>query len=211
MTDLDNWLLRATRCLAPESSARVRAEITDHFEASRDAAIDAGATAQDAEDAALHALGSPAEANRLYRRSLLTSSEARLLRTGNWEARAVCSRSALRWTFLAVPPIILIAGLLALLFKAHSLAFILLPASLCLAVLLHGPFLPVYTPVRSRIYRGLKWTALLALLLMATMPLSWSGSWICFGCWWFVIWIEWQRFSIRRKLPVGQWPRQLHL
>lgn len=211
MTDLDNWLLRATRCLAPESSARVRAEITDHFEASRDAAIDTGATAQDAEDAALHALGSPAEANRLYRRSLLTSSEARLLRTGNWEARAVCSRSALRWTFLAVPPIILIAGLLALLQHADGKAFVLLPASLCLAVLLHGPFLPVYTPSRSRIYRGFKWTALLALLLMGTMPLNWHESWICFGCWWFMIWAEWQRFSIRRKLPVGQWPRQLHL
>lgn len=35
MTELDNWLKQATRCLADDSAARVRAEIEDHLESAR--------------------------------------------------------------------------------------------------------------------------------------------------------------------------------
>lgn len=211
MTELENWLTRASKCLSQDSRARVRAEILDHYEASRDEAIGGGATLQEAEAIALRALGEAAEANRLYRQSLLTSSEAKLLRNGNWEARAVCSRPSLRWILLAVPVAAFLAGAIAWLRGATHLAAELLPIGLCLSVLLHGPFLPIYTPLRSRIYRGFKWAALSVLFLVAMWPLGWSESWLFFGCLWVVCWIEWRRFSIRRKLPIGQWPRQLHL
>ena len=210
MTELEQWLMRASKCLSAESHTRVRAEILDHYEASRDEAIGNGATLLEAEAMALRALGDPGRANRLYRQSLLTSSEAKLLRQGNWEARAVCSRPVLKWIVLGLPVAAFLAGIIALLRGATHLAAELLPIGLCFSVLLHGPFLPIYTPLRSRIYRGFKWAALSAIFLMAMWPLGWSESWLFFGCLWMVVWIEWRRFSIRRKLPIGQWPRQLH-
>jgi len=210
MTEFEKWLMRATRCLSQESRARVRSEIKDHYEASRNDAVANGATLPEAEAIALRALGEPTEANRLYRQSLLTSSEARLLREGNWEVRAVCSRPVLRWFVLTLPVVVFLAGVLALFGGANHVAAGLVPVSFCFSMLLHGPFLPIYTPLRSRIYRGFKWAALSAIFLMATWPLGWSGSWLFFGCLWTVGRIEWTRFSIRRKLPIGQWPRQLH-
>lgn len=210
MTALEQWLVRATRCLSQESRTKVRSEILDHYGASRDEAIGSGATLQEAEATALRALGEPAEANRLYRQSLLTSSEARLLREGNWEVRAICSRPVLRWLVLALPVAVFLAGIIALFCRSNNLAAELLLVSFCFSVLLHGPFLPIYTPLRSRIYRGFKWAALSAIFLMAAWSSGWSGSWLSLGCLWTVGWIEWRRISIRRKLPISRWPRQLH-
>ena len=211
MMELEQWVTRATRCLSQESRARVRAEILDHYEASRDEAIGNGATLQEAEAMGLRALGDPGRANALYRQSLLTSSEAKLLREGNWEARAVCSRPVLKWLVLTLPVAMFLAGVLTWFTGAKNLAGELLPIGVCFSVLLHGPFLPIYTPLRSRIYRGIKWAALSAIFLMAMWPLGWSGSWLSLCCLWTVGWIEWRRISIRRKLPIGRWPKQLHL
>ena len=211
MTELEKWLTQASRCLSQESRVRVKAEIVDHYEASRDEAIASGAALPEAEAIALRALGDPRVANRLYRRSLLTSGEARFLRRGTSEVRAVCSRPFLKWVVLASPVAAFVSGVIAWLWGANRLAAELLPIGICLSILLHGPFLPIYTPLRSRIYRGFKWAALTALMLISMVPLGWRESWLGLSCLWVIVWIEWTRFSIRRKLPVGQWPRQLHL
>jgi hypothetical protein len=208
---LESWLVRATKCLSAESRAMVRAEISDHYEASREEAIAGGAALYEAEAMALQTLGDPARANRLYRRSLLTSSEATLLSKGRSESRFICSRPILRNMFLALPGAAFLAGLIAFVMKANDLAGFLLPAALCLSVLLHGPFFPVYTPVRSRIYRGLKWTALSVLFALVMVVLGWQNSWLGVSCIWMVGWVEWNRFLIRRKLPINQWPRHLYL
>ena len=36
-------------------------------------------------------------------------------------------------------------------------------------------------------------------------------SWLLISCLWLVARIEWTRVSIRRKLPVAEWPKQLYL
>jgi hypothetical protein len=208
---LEKWLMQASRCLSQKSRSTVRDEILDHYEASRDEALGNGATWQEAEVMALRALGDPGEANRLYRRSLLTSAEARILGEGNWEARAVCSFPIIKSLMLALPVVVFLAGVFALLARKNELAFSLLPVSLLCSVLLHGPFLPIYTPLRSRIYRGLKWTALAGVFLAIVGWLGWRDSWVCMGGLWICVWTEWTRFSIRRKLPIDRWPKQLHL
>jgi hypothetical protein len=83
-----------------------------------------------------------------------------------------------------------------------------------------APFLPVYTrPSRGRVFRYVKWVVLLGTLGLAfgTDAHSWSWllmlkwSWLLTACLWPLIWIEWTRVSIRRKIPIAQWPRQLYL
>ena len=63
-----------------------------------EAAIAEGATAEQADQFALAALGDARTVNGHYRQVLLTSDEARLLRNGNSEARAFCSRRWIKWT-----------------------------------------------------------------------------------------------------------------
>jgi hypothetical protein len=187
--ELEDWLKQATRCLSRDAAARVRAEITDHFAG----AVEAGDTAH----AALAALGDPRTANRQYRNVMLTSAEARLLRDGNWEARAVCSRPWLKWALLALP-------VAALWVAAHDRD--LLPGAVCVALLVLAPFLPVYTPLRGRVFRVVKWGLFVVAL---GFGLQWSWLWI--ACLSPLATIEWRRVSIRRKIPVAQWPKQLYL
>src|SRR5689334_16391961 len=86
MAALDSWLKQATRHLSKDSAAQVRTEIEEHYVAEREAAINRGASAKDADRLAVSALGDAKAANRQYRKVLLTSSEARLLDEGNREA-----------------------------------------------------------------------------------------------------------------------------
>jgi len=71
--------------------------------------------------------------------------------------------------------------------------------------------LPVYTPVRSRYYRLVKWiclavAAILPLVIGARAP--WTGAaFLGFFFWMF----ETKRISLRRKLPIEEWPRELYL
>jgi hypothetical protein len=211
MTGLENWLQQATRRLSNESAAQVRAEIQEHFESAREAAILAGATTHDADRSALAALGDPNTANCQYRRVLLTSEEARLLRTGNWEARAICSRP---WLKLVLPAIPAAATLAATgLFLAGALPTARVALVLALATCLFGaaPFLPIYTPSRSRVFRWVKWTLLIGIFALTFGPDILKMSWLMIPSLWPVFWIEWRRISIRRKLPVSRWPRQLYL
>jgi len=210
MTRLDRWLDRATLGLAPDSAAQVRREILDHYESAREAAQSDGAAA-DAEAAAVASLGSPRAANCQYRKVLLTAGEARMLRSGNWEARAVCSRPWLKWAMLAAPAALLLAGAILYVLGAQPLARGLVASGIATALVFAGPFLPIYTPVRSRIFR---WTKIAVLVgapvaILGRQSVEWS--WILFSTFWGIYWVEFTRASIRGKLPVSAWPKQLYL
>jgi hypothetical protein len=141
----------------------------------------------------------------------LTSEEARLLRSGNWEEKAICSRAWVK----QVLPIIPAAGTVA--FTAFFLAGLTGAARTALALTLitslfgAAPFLPIYTPSRSRVFRRVNWLVMMAAFALIFGQEIVKMSWLLVSCLWPTFWIEWTRISIRRKLPVSQWPRQLYL
>jgi hypothetical protein len=209
---LEAWLAKATRHLSADSARRVRAEIREHYETARESAISSGQDAGSADRTVLAALGDAKAANREYRKVLLTSAEAKLLRDAAWEARAVCSRRWLKRLVPAAPVALLLAAAASFVIGAVAEARILLAGAIGLGFFLTAPFLPLYTPSRARMFRRVKWTALTAALFLVFGPtgiLQWS--WLLASCSWPLIWIEWTRVSIRRKLPVAEWPRQLYL
>src|SRR5882757_3740378 len=101
MTDIQRWMNQATCNLSKDSAARVRTEIQEHHEAAREAAIQCGANPDEADRLAVAGLGDAKIANAQYRQVLLTAGETRLLREGNWEARAICSWR--KWALLPLP------------------------------------------------------------------------------------------------------------
>ena len=210
-TPLDSWIGRATCDLSLDSAAQVRAEIVEHFESARETAIVAGTNAADADRAALAALGDARAANCQYRKVLLTSAEAKMLREGNWEARAVCARPWLKTIMQAVPAIPLAVTFVMLSRGEAAAARLPFLASLALFMFLAAPFLPVYTPWRGRVYRAAKWAALIAVFVLAFGADSLKYFWLIASCLWIPVWTEATRMSIRRKLPVAQWPKQLYL
>jgi uncharacterized membrane protein len=185
--------------LSAESAAQVRAEIEEHYRA----AIASGAT----DEEAVMALGDPAVANRQYRLVLLTTAEAKHLRAAVRETRAVCARRGLRSIFIATP--FLSVSFAAVYFPhSHVVAKAALLMGVLLGVGLAAPFLPIYTPMRSRIYRAVKWTVLFAL------PAWLGGSKFAAllpSILFYLIYLEFVSASIRRKLPVEQWPKALYL
>jgi hypothetical protein len=209
--ELETWLKQATRQLSRDSATQVRAEIQEHYESAREVAISRGATADEANRQAVTALGEAKVANCQYRKVLLTSAEARMLRDANWEARAVCSRPWLKWLLLAMPVVALFAGASFFLAGAIAMARVLLVGGIGMGFFFGGPFLPVYTPSRSRVFRGVKWVVLAGTLGLAFGPDALKWSWLLTSCLWILAWIEWTRVSIRRKLPVAAWPKQLYL
>ena len=214
MVGLDRWLKEVTRSLSKDSAAQVTTEVQEHYESAREAAISGGATAESAERLALAALGDSNAVNRQYRHVLLTSAEARVLRQGNWEAKAFCSRTWLKWAFLALPVALLLTGTAFLLSGAFASARVLLAGGIWMGLLLAAPFLPIYTPSRARLFRGVKWFTLLVLFgmfLFAFGPNALRMSWLATSCLWPIAWTEWTRISIRRKLPVAKWPKQLYI
>jgi hypothetical protein len=211
MTQLETWLKQATRHLAQDSAAQVRTEIHEHYEQAREASIGTGATAAEADQQAIAALGDARTANCQYREVLLTSAEARVLRQGNWEARAFCSRVWLKQSLVALSFATLIAAEIFFLRGAHEVARILFVLSLGMGLMFTAPMFPVYTPSRSRIYRVVKWVAMLAMFALAFGPDTLKWSWLLVCCLWPVFTVEWTRASIRRKLQVADWPKQLYL
>lgn len=209
---LESWLAQATRCLAPDSVARVRAEIREHYELSRQAAIANGAPSKEADMISLRALGDARTANRHYRRVLLTAAEARVLRESNWEALAVCSRPWLKWLMLVAPVVAAVAAA-GIWFKGHDLALAkdVFIVSIGTSLLLMASLLPIYTPSRSLIFRYAKRLAILGMFafLFGRQTPEWSWLWI--PALWPMVWSEWTRHAIRRKLPVSQWPKHMYL
>jgi hypothetical protein len=215
MTRLDGWLKQATRRLSQESVAQVRAEIQEHYESAREAAMNQGATAGVTEDEAdrqaVDALGDARAANCQYREVLLTSAEVRILRQGNREACVFCSRAWLKKSLVALSFAMLVAAETFFLRGAHQAARILLVLGLGMGLMFTAPMFPVYTPSRSRIYRAVKWAVMLAMFALAFGPDTLKWSWLMICCLWPVFQVEMTRASIRRKLRVEEWPRQLYL
>ena len=199
---LESWLARATCGLAAASAAQVRREIEAHYESACEAAMVRGARPEEAQRAAMASMGDAKTANRQYRKVLLTRSEVRLLRETRWEQAVICSRS--QWLL----PVIA-AGLCAcgwFLFSGRTqLSVTLLVGLLGIAFVFAAPSLPIYTPARGRVVRGLRWTWLATMLVLV----SWPYVWVTLA--WPLVWVEWRLFSLRRKLPVAEWPKQLYL
>jgi hypothetical protein len=212
MDGLDGWLKQATRYLAKDSAAQVRSEIQEHYEQARDAALTNGATIDEAERVALRALGDAKTANCQYRHVLLTSAEARILREGNWEAHAGCSRPWLKWLVRVGVPLAALAAATALFYTGRAaVARDVLIAGIGMGPLLAAPLLPIYTPLRGRVFRLVKWAAMTGTLVLVFGPDTLKWSWLLISCLWPLAWTEWTRASIRRKLPVSAWPKHLYL
>lgn len=212
MTELNGWLSLATRRLSSDSTAQVRTEIEDHYQSARDAALDDGATPEEAHRSAVKALGDPRAANRQYRKVLLTSVEAKVLRDAGWEGRAVCSRPWLKRVLPALPAAALLASACLFLNGMNETARVLLAGGIGLALLAAAPFLPVYTPLRGRLFRVAKWVLLGGIFTLAFgIEDSLKWSWLMASCLWPMVWIEWTRASIRRKMRRSDWPKALYL
>jgi hypothetical protein len=211
VTPLELWLQRASRCLAESSVAQVRREIQEHYESAREAAIEDGIAPEQAAAAALASLGDPARANRAYRKVLLTATEVRVLNNAAWERRVVCSRPKLVWLMRAIPAAAFTAA--AILFNAgfESGARMLFQLALCAALFFLAPTLPLYTPSRARLFRRLKWSLIIALNVLALIPIM--AEWVTFAAIIMstAVYEDWIHRSIRRKLPVEQWPKSLYL
>jgi hypothetical protein len=210
MSRLDYWLNEATRGLSRDSAAHARSEIREHYELAREAAMTNGATEEEADRFAVTALGDAEDANRQYREVLLTSGEARLLREGNWEAGAICSNAWVKWLLAATPLAALLTGTALFSTGSTDLARVLVMAGTGMGLLFAAPLLPIYTPSRARIFRIVKWVVLVGMLVLAFGPKALKWSWLLTSCLWPMAWVEWTRMSIRRKLPVAKWPKQLY-
>ncbi len=210
MSAFDCWLREATRRLSKDSAATVRSEIRDHYESALEAARTGCRPASEAERVAIAALGDPAAANREYRRVLLTSFEAGALREGNAEARVFCS-PYIKWPIRAIPVALVIAAVAIFFNGAWALASDLFAGGIAIGFLFVAPFFPVYTPARGRAFRVLKWIVVLATIALVFRAGDRNWIWLLPSCLWPMIWTEWTRMSIRRKLPVARWPKQLYL
>jgi hypothetical protein len=204
---LEVWLRRATCHLSATSIAQVRSEIQEHYESARDEALGGGASPHEADRRALASLGDARIAGRQYRKVLLTASEDRVLRETTWEARAVCSR--LHW-LLPVPVVALCMGIWLFIAGQTYLALVLALLAAGMTLLFARPLLRINTPARARVYRGVRWAWLAAVVSFAVWPDPFKESWLLVAVAWPIVWIEWTLFSVRRKLAVAQWPRPLY-
>jgi len=211
MTILEGWLRQATRHLANNSAAQVRTEIQEHYELARDAAIADGASSVEADRLAVNALGDAKEANRQYRHVLLTAGEARMLREGNWEATALCSRRWLKWLIMGVPVAAGVAAIALFLAGHVAIARDLLISGIGMSPLFAAPLLPINTPLRGRLFRCVKCIALIGALLLLFGPETFKWFWLLLSCLWPLALTEWRRASIRRRLPITAWPHHLYL
>ncbi len=192
----------------------MRTEIEEHYEAAREEVLAGGTTAEEADRAAVTSLGDAKTANRQYRKILVARDEARLLGQAKWEARAVCSRPWLRWLLRAIPVAMLCAGAGPIARNPSRETWLFLLLTTGIGLLLALTTLPIYTPARGRIFRYVKWAWLIAIVALV----SWQdfpkniGMFTLFTpCGWLIAWIEGMHISLRRKLPVAEWPKQLYL
>lgn len=207
---VESWIRQASRGLSAASRDQVRGEILEHYESTVEGHLAGGDTPEEAERAAIASLGDAHATNRGYKDVLLRKEEARLLAEGNWEARAFCSLRLRPWFFL-VPGVVMGGGLAAFRYGNAHLAWVLLLGLAGVFFVFGAPFLPIYTKTRSRVFRYLRWAWVVGLLVFAFWPDILKDSWLLVSCMWPLVWIEWKRFSIRRKLPVERWPKQLYL
>ncbi len=211
MNELTTWLREATRCLAAESAARVEGEIREHYECAIETAVGSGASEAEARREALAALGDARKANREYRRVLLTAGEAKALREGQREARMVCRHGWVKRLMVWAPILLAGAAIPLLMAGWRTAAWNALAGGIGMGVVLAGPFLPVYTMRRGRVYRAVKWVAVAGAMVALFGGKTLEMSWLVCSCLYPMLYLEWTRAAIRRKLPVAEWPKHLYL
>lgn len=210
MTNLEKWLEVATRGLSTESVARVRAEISDHYELAYEAAIANGANAEQADSAVIAALGDAKSENREYRRVFLTVWEQRLLDSMRGKFPSLPPWRVKLGKALAAILMIEALGIMAtLLYKDPSRAPVLFFWIPMIAIPLIARVLPISTPTRGRMYRVAQWGLLLAGALIAIIfGAKYSAGFA--GVFLSMAYFQRTYASIRRKLPLSQWPKQLY-
>jgi hypothetical protein len=207
-TPLEAWVQEAAAHLSAASAARMRQEITEHFQAAYEEAESEGLDPDAAQRRALAALGDARNVNRRYREVTLTGSEDRLLRKVQAETSFVCAYGTKLW-ILSVATFGAAIWCLATGRVQAMWPILLLAIGMSLVAV---PFLlPVNTLVRSRIFRGVRWAWLIGVCVWAFGPNYRSNSWLMLTCAWPIVWREWKVSTVRRKLPVSEWPRQLFL
>jgi len=210
-TSLDRWLNQAVKRLSQDSADLVRREIQEHYDSAREAALQQGIDPQQADLMALQALGDPCAANRQYRKVLLTSSEARVLRQSDAESRLICSNGWAKWVLLSTPGTLLLISAISLAMHQSKLALGVLVLSVLMTLFFIVPLLPIYTPGKGRIFRVIKWAMMIGSIVVLFGPDGWNWAWLNTCCLYPVIYMEWKRMMIRRKLPISRWPKQLYL
>jgi len=211
MATLDSWLNQAVRRLSKDSAEIVRCEIQEHYDAAREAALSRGMDPEDAARIALQALGDPRVANRQYRKVLLTKSEAKVLHNSNAESQMFCSNGWAKWILVSTPGTLLLISALSLAMHFTSLARGVLVVGALTTMFFVVPYLPVYTVTRGRIFRFIKWFIMIGSVIVLWGPDSRNWIWLMSCCFYPVLYTEWKRMMIRRKLPIGKWPKQLYL
>jgi hypothetical protein len=191
---LENWLDQATCGLAPESVAKVRAEIREHC----GAAVASGIS----EEEAIAALGDAWEANRSYRTVLLTTADAKWLENVRRRGNLPLFGSYV----LATAG--LVAGAAKLLQGGIFGALPALSMMVIGTVFLIPRWVRIDTRVRNRLYRALQW----AVIISVPVALSAGGRlhsvffvYLMFVC------VAYKDYMLRRKLPVEEWPKDLYV
>ena len=186
VTPLDHWLSDATRGLSPESAARVRAEIQQHY----DSACEAGSDA-------IAALGNPRAANRAYRKVLLTEREAMLAPALTQPKRPSFQRILLSATLLTALVWWQTGKPLGPGFQPISIVIF------CTVPLRW--FLPLTTLERSRIYFHVHVLRSIVVVGLAWWYQGWIGA-LLLGvlCFLFDYFSNYRRLLIFRKLAAGQ-------
>jgi len=191
---LKNWLEVATRELAEESTARVQAEIEEHY----GSALASGASDREA----VAALGDAARANWEYRKVLLTKADARWLesvrRRGDFPLFGAY--------ILATAG--LVGGAAKILQGSLYGAFPALSMVLIGTLFIVPRWVKIDTRPRNRIYRALQW----AVIIGVPVALASVGRLkpVFFVYLVFVI-AAYKDYLLRRKLPVEEWPKDLYL
>jgi hypothetical protein len=189
LASLDQWLAAATKGLSADSAARVREEIQQHYDSSREA----GDGAADV----MSALGNPRTANRAYRKVLLTEQEALMAPALAQHKRPDLSRVLLSSAAMAV----LAWWQMGKNTDLGRLAF-------TIGIFCTLPFAWIFPPTtleRSRIYISLQGVRNVLVLATIWWYDGWMGA-LALAPVLFLIdfFFSYRRLSIFRKLAAGQ-------
>lgn len=198
MTSLDQWLSVAASGLSEDSIAKVRVEIEEHY----GSAIASGAT----DEEAVVALGDAKAANRQYTKVLLTAREATMLALmeGKIPSGLTPSRVTAGKVLAGILLVEAIAGILAGMkintgWRYFGVALLVMMAL--------QSVLPLQTVKRARAFRWAKWVV----LLVASIPLFALYWWAPICALVVLMYGDYRRMVLRRKLPMERWPKKLYV
>lgn len=204
MQALEQWLSVATRGLCESAAERVRAEIGEHYLSAIESAGEGDSDSTDVERRAVAALGDAKAANRQYRRVLLTEREATLLRSlTSWGPQHVVGLLLLVTT--AIYAISTRTSQLNYLFAAAAIEGVL--RAIPIPTIRAGWVVRIVRWGNQAVFHAMWFATVLAfgnqsVLILTALFLPMLGA---------AVHREYKLFVIRRKLPVGQWPRQLRI